>query len=112
MQFRHLSFLVLAASSVGAASAITIPFDNASDYDNNFYELVNPTHTAWSSNNGGALEKISGNSATVVILNSTASGGIAGSGGTGASVLNNNLFNNPTITVDFSTPAFGCALGD
>jgi hypothetical protein len=106
----HLPLIVSASLAMaGAASALTIDFDNPADYDNNFYELTFPANAAWSGNNGGTLEKISGNSATVAILNTTASGGIAGSGGTGASVLNNDIFSNPTMQADFATPALAVA---
>jgi len=104
---KHLQFSLLAVATFSLArvcSATTIGFDSASDYDSNFYETVNPTHTSWSSDNGGTLEKSVTNSATVAIYNTTATGGTGGSGGTGAAILNNNTFTNFTLQLDFSSP--------
>ncbi len=95
----------------GVASAASLAFSTAADYDNNFYEVQNPTELNWASSGGGRLVRGGTSSASIAIYNTTSTGGVSGSGGTSASALNNNIFNDLTIKMDF-TPASLAAAGD
>lgn len=101
MKIRFLNVLLFAASP-SIAGAVTIAFNTAADYDNNFREYTNAASTGWVSSGGGRLEKGVENSATTMLYNTTATGGSGGSGGTGVGTNNNNTFNNFTIQMDFS----------
>lgn len=106
MKTRFLNVLLFAASP-SIAGAVTIAFNTAADYDNNFREYTNAPSTSWVSSGGGRLEKGVENSATTMLYNTTSTGGAGGSGGTGVGTNNNNTFNNFTIQMDFASDALG-----
>lgn len=84
------------------ASAVTISFGTAADYDSNFVEYTIGSALSWVPSGGGRLEKSGGNSATTLLYNTTATGGTAGSGGTGVGTANNDTFNNFIVQMDFT----------
>jgi hypothetical protein len=101
-------FIALAAFSIPQlASAVVVTFDTAADYDNNFREYSFASDTTWSATGGGSLSKGLANSATTMVYNTTSTGGLAGSGGTGFGTANNNTFSNFRISMDFNPEAPG-----
>jgi len=88
------------------ATAATVTFGTAADYDSNFVEYTLAPALGWTASGGGRLEKNGGNSATTLLYNTTATGGTGGSGGTGVGTVNNNTFNNFVVQMDFASEAF------
>lgn len=89
-----------------AASAATLTFGTASDYDDNFHEITNGGMAVWSA--GGYVQK-STVGATTALYNTTATGGTAGSGGTGVAIAANDKFVDFTVQADFSVNALTSA---
>ncbi|WAC18834.1 hypothetical protein OVA24_16510 [Luteolibacter sp. SL250] len=96
-------------ASAAASHAVTVTFDTAADFDNNFW--TQETHSVvWNSNSGnGRIQKSDEtNSAHRFIYNTTSTGGGGGTGGTSASSTL-NTFQDFTVQADYRSSSTGSA---